>query len=202
MVARMAARIAVALTIGGAIGAMARVARAASVAHPNVPNARHTPTAPPSTALPPMDLAHVWTRLVASLDGTGPVFAQLALIATGAIAVAAGARALLLWRAARLPARPAPMAPTFAPNRAPNRAPNASPDDGADTLPTARRRFALPALPFRVPSRSLPRPQASRSSRRTTPASVRALADAGTSRAEIARRTGLSRDAVGLAMSL
>jgi hypothetical protein len=200
MAARMAARIAVALTIGGAIGAMARVARAASVAHPNVPNARHTPApALPSTALPPMDLAHVWTRLVASLDGTGPVFAQLALIATGAIAVAAGARALLLWRAARRPVRPAPMAPTFAPNRAPN----ASPNDAADTLPTARRRFALPALPFRVPSLSLPRlPQASRSSRRTTPASVRALADAGTSRAEIARRTGLSRDAVGLAMSL
>ena len=46
------------------------------------------------------------TRMAASLDGTGPVFAQLAAFALIAISLGAGARATMLWLDVRRASKP------------------------------------------------------------------------------------------------
>jgi hypothetical protein len=153
------------------------------------------------------------TRLSDSLTGTGPMFAQLAAFGLIAIALGAGARAAMLWmevhQAARVAARAVPAAPaTTAAAMTPAAMVAAGRDagvppriqDAAEPVAIPHRSTALlRAVAQRL--RAAPRARASRG-RRHTPQSVRQLADAGAARPEIARRTGLSQDAVGLALHL
>jgi hypothetical protein len=197
-------------------------------------------------------------RLVESLRGTGPVFAELAAFALVAIALGAGARAAMLWMQVHHDARAtrrvaatgaAPVAapvPTTAAEltqaayavyaaqaqaapmrQAATRAPATSPravvaapgraapagvpprlHDATQTPSLPHRSAALvagftQALLGRMGRRAQPGLRmGARRTRRPTPAHVRQLADAGAPRAEIARRTGLSQDAVGLALHL
>ena len=166
-----------AVLAGTGLGMIARVARAASVARPR-------PVTRPSTAIDgtTMDLTHGWTRLTASLAGTGPMFLQLALIAAAIVAVAAGARALSAWRAERRSATSGPVAQ----------------EEGVGAPLRARPALVARLLPPRRPRRV----RATSSTRGASPAAVRALAESGVPRAEIARRTGLSQDAVGLALAV
>jgi hypothetical protein len=164
------------------------------------------------------------TRLADSLAGTGPMFAQLAAFALVAIALGAGARAAMLWmdvhRAARLAARATrpPVVPAATVAAAPaggRAAPVATVADPAIASaapaagpPPRSQHAGAPAL---APHRSAAllraftrhiRPARPGHGRRHTPQSVRQLAESGAARPEIARRTGLSQDAVGLALHL
>ena len=183
-------------------------------------------------------------RLVDSLAGTGPMFAQLAAFGLIAIALGAGARAATLWmevhQAARAAARaadvgpramaavatPAPrgampipvpsVLPRVLPMGAPTVAPMATPAPSAAVrdagVPPRVQHAAEPAgRPHRstallraVAQRLRPAARGARAgrTRRHTPQSVRQLAESGAARPEIARRTGLSQDAVGLALHL
>ena len=109
------------------------------------------------------------------------MFLQLALIAAAIVAVAAGTRAFAAWRAERRPML--------------------AQGEGVGAPLRAQRVGAavVARLARLVPAR---RPRRARPARRATPATVRALAESGVPRAEIARRTGLSQDAVGLALAV
>ena len=145
-----------ATAVGVAVGAVARAARGSDA----LTASALTRSAPGRlvAALP-----DAWTRLVASLEGTGATFAQLALLALFVVSAAAAVRAVVLWLRVRRSGA------TAAEPRAPR---------------------------VRAPSIMLSR------LRRTPARPVAALASNGASRAEIARRTGLSRDAIALALHL
>ena len=150
-----------------------------------------------------------------------PVPKTAAELTQAAYAVYA-AQAAQAAQAAAAPARPAAMRAPAAPPRASIAAPVLAEPGGVP--PRIHDAAPAPALPHRSAAlvggfaRALVGRMGSmghlgrraqpglrigaRRTRRPTPAHVRQLADAGAPRAEIARRTGLSQDAVGLALHL
>lgn len=166
-------RAAAAILAGTGLGVVARVARASSTSQAKA--------AHPSATIDwsHMDMAQGWTRLTSSLVGTAPMFLQLALIATGVVLTA-----MLVQRLGRA---------------------NAVAQLRADARARIATTFAriLPRKPKTQKAARVKRPaRPAMLSKRKTPASVRALAATGASRAEIARKTGLSQDAVGLALAV
>jgi hypothetical protein len=147
--------------------------------------------------------AELMTRLATSLDGTGFVFVRLAAGAAAAVGVAGAVRECWRWYLSY------------------DAADNDVDDDareGRASEPTARRvarrlsawaAACLMAPPAEVPPRLrraaellADRNRALARLRATPYVVVRQLAAAGLDRAEIARRTGLSRDAVSMAIAL
>ena len=145
-----------------------------------------------------MSAAELMTRLATSLDGTGFVFVRLAAGAAAAVGVAGAVRECWRWYLSY----------------------DAADDEreGRTSEPAARRvarrlsawaTACLVAPPAEVPPRLqraaellADRHRALARLRATPSVVVRQLAAAGLDRAEIARRTGLSRDAVSMAIAL
>jgi len=202
--------------IGLSLGALARAAHAAGL--DRVKASAPVRLAATALDLSRMDAPHAWARLTASLHGTGPVFAELGLGAAAIVAGGAAVRAVALWRAARAVAVRVAVdvdaivveaidVEAVAAGAPPREHVAAESVESASHSDAGRIRIAaaVGARVAQVRGRlgRLGRLGRGRPAVRVVSApTVRALAETGASRADIARRTGLSRDAVALALHL
>jgi len=184
--ARRLSRVLAAVLIGASVGAAAKAhatGRAASVAGA---------------------LGVDWTavRAAAGAVDVRVVAAWVALLALLAVAAGSAARAVRLWKRDRAGAPPRVQrtaAETRSPNHSDAPGTGATPPSATTARLTAARLTVGRAL--RAAAARL-RPRRPATPRAAAPSEVHALAAAGVSPAEIARRTGLAQDAVTLALSL
>jgi len=173
-----ASRVLAAVLVGASVGAAAKAYAAGGPTHRPLAGG----------------LGLTWARVAATARAAAPALAWIALVMLVAVAIGAAARAFVLWRRSRgaAPVAAVAKAPSVV-RRLTSRARAAR---GATAAWLAAGRDAL-----RRPAALTPAPAARA---RTTggPSKIHALAAAGATPAEIARRTGLPQDAVTLALSI